>query len=629
MSLNTKSTSGKGFSKSLFSIGGILLALLILVSANIIFSAVNARLDITEDGLYSLSDGTKKIIGNLEVPVIIKVFYSESVENMPVPVKLYAQRAIDFVKEYELKSNGAITVERFDPKPDSEEEEWAQSYGINAFPLPTGEKVYLGLVVTAADQEETIPFLDPSREEELEYEITRAVSRVKSPKKMTIGIASGLPVMGQPQNQMQQAQPPWLFVEELKKTYNIKSVSILSDKIDKDIDLLLVIYPKRAMDEFQYAVDQYLLSGGKAIFFLDPFSTLDAPQGMQGPAQGAGLEKLMKAWGVEFNPGKAVADVDYLTRLQKSNNDIEDNPLWLSIPSGAFDKKNVITSKLESMLLPVAGALKKTADCPYKYEALISSSENSNIYDAFKFRFGIDILRKEFQSSPDIYDLAVFLSGKFKTAFPDGKPEKKEEGKAEDNKDNKKEEQIKEAKDETSVLIVSDSDLLFDNYYVSRQNFMGFNISSVFNDNLNFLLNASELLTGSQDLIGVRTRAKIERPFNVVKELEKHAQAKWLSREQELEKRADDTNRMLRELEQKKDKSQKLLLSEEQEEEIKKFQQEKIKINKELKLVRRQLRADIENLGAVLKFINILLMPILITIAGIIFGVYRSRKSRS
>ncbi|MDM8551181.1 GldG family protein [Desulfobacterales bacterium HSG2] len=619
-------------SKSLFSAGGMLLILFILILINIIFSQVNLRWDSTSDKLYSLSEGTKKIVSDLEEDVTIKVFYTKDNVNTPVHIKTYARRMLDFLSEYEYHSDGKIIIEVYDVKTDSEEEDWARSYGIEGINLPMGERIYFGLVAMAADQEETIKMVDPSREEHLEYDITRMISRVQSPEKQKIGIISGLPVLGQPpmfnmQNPSQGAEP-WLFVTELKKTYTVEEVSESSESIDKDIDLLLIFHPKDLKMGLQYAVDQYVLRGGNAIVLVDPFPVSDSSSAPRGqPPKGSSLEKLFAAWGVKMDSTKVVADFDYSTQTGGRNNQVEDNPLVLSVNADAFNKDDITTAKLEKMLFPIAGAIEKDLGSDFEYKSLVKSSKNSSMTESFRVRFGTAQIRRDFKPSIDEYDLAVRIRGKFKTAFPSGKPEDKDsKDKPEDSSD-KKEEHLTEGEKKSTIVIVSDVDMLFDAYYIRRQSFLGFNLSKVFNDNLNFLLNTSEMLTGSEELISIRSRGKFERPFIKVQELEKRAQARWLVREQELVRKADETNRKLREFDKQKDKSQRFIMSPEQEAEIQKFREEKKRINKELKQVRRNLRADIEALGNRIKFYNIFLMPMLVSLAGIGYGVYRRNKS--
>jgi len=624
-----------GLGKSIFSAGGLILILVILILTNVIIARANLRWDATEDNLYSLSDGTKDILSDLEKDVIIKVFYSKSNVSIPLNIKTYSRRMLDFLSEYEYHSNSRVTVEVYDPKPDSEEEEWAQKYGIQGAVLPGGEKVYFGLVAVCEDQEESIAMMDPTGEAHLEYDMTRIISRVHANKRPKIGVISGHPVFGSPQNQFNMQNPagqmePWLFISELKKLYEVKELAATEPfVIDPDIDLILIIHPKNFGDGIHYAIDQYVLKGGNLIVLVDPLSVMDMSQGMM---KSSSMEKLFTAWGVRMDASKAVVDMNYPTRLRNQTGQIEDNPMWLSIPQKALSRENLITSELETMLLPVAGALEKIPGKTVDYEPLLQSSASVALVDAFKSRFGVGDLRKDFKSSDKKVDLAVKISGVFTTAYPEGNPA----AKASTVKDTKtsNEEKISQTPvsltkgvKSATLIIIADTDFIYDGYYVQKQNFLGFDMSSIFNDNLNFMLNSSEVLSGAEALIGIRSRGIFARPFTKVRELEKKAQAKWLAREQELVRSAESTNRILKELEQKKDASQKLILSEEQESEIEKFQKEKIRLSKELKIVRRNLRADIESLGIWIKVLNIFLVPFLVCVAGSLYALYRKKKS--
>ncbi len=618
-------------SKSLFSAGGLVLVLFILILVNIIFSRVNLRWDSTDDKLYSLSEGTRKILSNLEEDVSLKVFYTKDSVNTPVHIKTYSQRLLDFLSEYEYYSRGKVSVEVYDVETDSDEEDWARSYGIEPVNLPSGERIYFGLVAMAADQEETIKMIDPSRETQLEYDMTRIISKVQSPEKQKLGIISSLQIFGTPpafnMQSPSRGMEPWMFVTELKKTYNVEEINTTSGSIGDDIDLLLILHPKNLSEKLRYAVDQYVLKGGNAIVFVDPFAVSDSSPNPQGMPSSSSLKKLFAAWGVEMDATKVVVDFDYTTKLRNQNNQPEDSPLWLSIKSGSFNADDIATAKLESILLPVAGAIKKIPDSESEYKSLMKSSSNSSLAESFKVRFGASMLRRDFKPSIDQYDLAVRVRGKFKTAFPDGKPKDKDAKDKSDKKDESEAAHLAEGKEDAVIVIISDADMLFDSYYVSKQNFLGINLSRMFNDNLNFLLNTTEVLTGSEELISIRSRGKFERPFVKVQELEKKAQTRWLAREQELVRKADETNRKLREFDKQKDKSQRFVMTPEQESEIQKFQEEKRKVNSELKQVRRNLRADIETLGNKIKFINIFVMPMLVSLAGIGYAVYRRKRS--
>lgn len=626
----------KVFGGSLVSAGGVVLLLLILILVNLIFARTNLRWDATQDQLYSLSSGTRQILTDLTEDVTIKVFYSKGNPNIPVNIKTYARRMIDFLFEYEYQSKGKIRIEIFDPVIDSEEEEWAQKYGIEGIDLPTGERIYFGLVVMAADQEETIAMMDPTDENHLEYDITRMVARVQSPKNLKIGIISGLPIFGSRPAQFGMPNPsrfmsPWLFISELKKTYNVEEISLSSKTVGADVDLLILVHPKGLSETLQYAVDQYVLSGRNVIVFADPLAVMDASPDRTGASS---LKKLFTAWGVTMDRSKVLIDMNNSTRLMTSGTRPEDNPLWLSLGPESFNPSDIITANLETILLPVAGVIKKIPESGFEYEPLLQSSVNSALTDSFKARYSTDEIRRDFTSSNEKYDLAVKIRGVFKTAFPEGKPTDDDENpQGHDDEPLDKmtavtEKSLINGNAKSAIIIVADADMLFDGYYVHKQNFLGFDISRIFNDNLNFLLNAGEMLVGSEELISIRSRGKFERPFTRVQALEEKAQAKWLIREQELVRQVEATNQRLRQLELQKDSSQNFIISQAQETEIKKFQQEKQRINKELKDVRRNLRVNIESLGNRVKFVNIFLMPLLISITGIIYGLYKRRKAQ-
>jgi len=622
----------KNVTKSLLSVGGILLVVVIVVLVNLLVSRINLRWDLTQDNVYSLSDGTKKILSDLEQDVTLKLFYSKSNAGIPVSIKNYGNRLIDFLEEYELYSKGRLRVEIHDPKPDSEEEEWAQKYGIDGINLPAGDKIYFGLVAVAADQEETIRMLDPAAEQRLEYDITRVVARVQSSSKLTLGVVSGLPVFGGARTNFQRSPqgPPWLFIQELKKTYDVAEFSPFSKTVvfDDAMDLLLIIHPRDISEEMIYAIDQYILGGGNALILVDPSAVMDMNPGM---VKSSSLPELFKQWGIRMNATQVLVDFGLATRLRDQNGQIEDNPLWVSLSKESFNTDSVITAKLESMLLPVVGTIEKASDHSVNYEALLRSSTYSGQTDAFKTQFGASELRRDFMATPDIYDLAVILRGSFETAFPNGKPMPEDTGDTEETKASAKSASphLTESRQPSTVLVMADTDFLFDGYYVNRQNFLGFEIANIFNDNLNFLLNSIELMTGSEALIDIRSRGTHERPFEKVQELEEKAQARWMAREQELVREVEETNLKLQQLEQQKDASQNLILSEEQEAEIQRFQEEKIRINRELKEVRRNLRADIERLGNRIKFINLFAIAFMVSLAGVAYGLYRRQKSLS
>jgi len=631
-----KKRQGVFFKKALLSVTGLVALFLILVLVNIMASYANVRWDATEDKSYSLSEGTLSILSAMSQPVTVKFFYSQGNPDIPANIKLYARRVKDFLTEYERESKGMLKLEMIDPRPDSDEEEWAQKYGLQPVQTPGGEPITCGLVFTAADQEETIEWLDPSKEQLLEYDITSIIQGLQNPEKKTVGIITSLPVFGSGARAARPGQPPspeWIFVTEMKKIYDVQQIKPTVRLIDPALDLLMVVFPKDMSPELEYAIDQYVLAGGNALIFVDPLCVSYRSGGQQDfmRSSGTALDKVFKAWGVKMDPAKAVADYGQPTQVRSSQTAMEENPLMISARGEAFNRENVITLGLESMLFPVAGAIVRTEDkdsaaSDYTFETLVDSSEDAAVVDAFKAFLGVDAVKKDFVPAKKRFNIVVRVRGTFKTGFPDGPP--KPQSADIPPVDETKYPQLKEGKKPATLVIVSDADMLADNFYVQRRNFFGLNVTEMFNDNLNFLSNSSEILTGSDDLIGLRSRGKIDRPFTLVLDLKKRAKAQWLDKEKELVGQIEETNRKLQQLEREKDASEKMIISPEQEAEVAKFKEQKQAISHQLKQVRKNLRAEIETLGATLKGINIFLMPLLISIVGICFAVYKQRKLR-
>ncbi|MBW1982744.1 MAG: Gldg family protein [Deltaproteobacteria bacterium] len=619
--------------RTLFSVLATVVLFIILVLVNVIFSQANIRWDLTENHIFSLSPGTKHILANLKEPITIKLFVSKSNRNFPTDLKHYARRVRDFLEEYRYASNNKVQLEEYDPKVDSDEEEWAQTYGIQPMQTGTGDRIYCGLVFLCQDREEKIPLLDPNREELLEYDLTRIIHQLESPRKKVVGVLSSLPVFGS-SGPLMPGQPadanPWFFITELEKSYEVRRIQLSADRIDPAIDLLLIIHPKQLSEKMQYAVDQYILAGKNSIIFVDPFCLSDNSRqqqvGFRQPSSSS-LDRLFKQWGIVANTSKVLVDFDHLTRVRTQTGAVEDSPVMISARADVLNQQDIITAKLESMLFPLAGSVEKTEKSEYDFEPLIRSGKNAGLIDSFQVNFGTAALRRNFVRGDHQYNIAVRVRGKFKTAFPGGPPSAEESTDA-SSKEQPETSHLAEAAKPSTVIVVADADMLADRFFVHRGRFLGFPIARVFNDNLSFVANACELLTGSDDLIALRSRSKSDRPFTTVLALQSRAQERWLAKEKELAKRAEETNKKLRELQQRKNSSQKLILSPEQEAEIDRFRQEKRKIDRELKEVRKNLRADIESLGTRLKWLNILAMPIVVCFAGILFAIYRQRRMR-
>ena len=608
--------------KIIFSAAGICVIIFIAVMVNFISSKFYKRIDLTENKIYTLSDASKKILEKIDTPVKIKFYFSKSNPQMPVFLKTYAKRVEDLLDEYVQAGHGKIKLLKFDPEPDSDAEDAALMDGVEGQPLNVGEKVYFGIAVSCLDKTAAIPFLSPDKENLLEYDITKAIAEVFKDEKTVIGIMSPLPVMGSaPQalmrNMPQMPAQAWLAVKNLKQAYTVRKVPFDTDKIDKDIKVLILIHPVGISERSQYAVDQFLMNGGKVIAYLDPLSYYSLssrdPEVSKKARTGSDLPKLLETWGLKFTPSQVVVDAQYGHKPQGGREFLS----VLDLPHDAFNKDDVATSELERLTMVFAGSFSGTPAEGLKKSVLVTSSEKAGMMSS-AFAENPDYIYKNFVPEDKKFDLAVKLTGKFKTAFPDGLNKN-----AKKDKDEKK----KSVSADTAVILVGDSDILADSICVTVRNILGRQFMIPVNDNLNFSQNIVDLLGGDTDLISIRCRPVVSRPFTKVREMQAQAETQYKAKIQEAEKELVEAQRRLNELQRrKKDKNQRFILSPEQKAEIRKFQQKQVKIRKELKQLRKELRKDIDSLEVKLKWFNIALIPFLIAVFGTIAAVVRRKK---
>ncbi|MCX7847903.1 MAG: Gldg family protein, partial [bacterium] len=605
------------------SAAGMVALAVLLVCVNFIARQVYFRVDMTADKMYSLSEGTRELLKNLPEDVTLKLFYSRALGNQDAYIKAYAERVQDLLREYVNYGRGAITLEVYDPRPDSDEEEWAQKYGVvgnPVNPLEADEVFYFGLVAEAADQHQTIPFLTPQRERFLEYDISRLIYQVLNPRRKTVGIVSSMPVAGTevPRFMMRMTREeqakPWVFVEELRKTYDVVTISTNESEIPATVDVLLVIHPKNFPDAILFAIDQYVLRGGKAVFFVDPAcvaDTEDTGVGFRLPSA-SNLDKLFEAWKVNV-PGRAVIDMDNPTTVAMGGNRAESVPSWITVTGDMLNQDDVTSAQLNLLVIPVASHVKNMDATNNTFTALIRTSKNVMEKEVFAAQGSVRDLREGFVSANEPYALAARITGKFASAFPQGKPGAPGETNG----------VLKVASQPGTIVIVADVDLLADQYNFQEINIFGFKAYRPFNNNIDFVMNVVDQLAGDPNLIAIRSRAKFERPFKVVKELERRAQERWLAHERELSEELQSLRRQLAELQAKRDDKQRFILTAEQQEKIEQFRQRQVEVAKQLKEVRKNLRRDIDALGLRLKVYNMALVPFGVCLFGIGLALYR------
>ena len=610
---------------------GLVLLVAVIGAVELILSSLPFRADLTAEKLYTLSNGSRAVLGKLEEDVTLKFYFSSSSADMPMGLKTYAGQVQDLLKEYERAGNGHLILEAYDPKPDSDAEEWAQRYGIepqNANPF--GQPVYFGLVAVCGDREETLARFSPRTESTLEYDVTRCITRVAWPERPVVGVMTSLQgVLGEEQNpmmMMQQRQRPsqgWAAFAELKKDYDVRAVATDADKIDDDIKTLVVLHAKDLSEKTLFAIDQFVIKGGRLIACVDPFSVMDLmssrqqqnPMMMQMGGNGPStLGKLFEAWGVTFDTGKVVADGAAATRLGGNNGQAELNPAFLSLGAGNMDKKSLLVAQLTQVMFPFAGSLSFGKTEGLEFEPLIvSSKDDSCMADSMGLQFGGPI-----RVNPDNVQrtLAARLSGTFKTAFPKG-PDYTEGSTNEVPK--------VVASGKGTVLLFADSDFLADQFCVQTINTIFGVMAQPMNDNLSLFSNVIEQFAGREELIGVRTRGPSNRPFAKVDALEAKALAKWQRKQSELEAALQETQQRLSALQKQKSGNDRLLLSKEQQDEIIQFRKMQADTRRQLKNVRKELTADIDSLGLTLKVVNIMLVPVLVIAFGIFHGLRRRR----
>ncbi|HEX7007949.1 MAG TPA: Gldg family protein [Alphaproteobacteria bacterium] len=654
----------RALKRDTLAVAGIVVGIILLIAINAFSSAAfrGATLDLTEGSLYTLSDGTKQVLGDLDEPITLRYFYSRQLGEEAPQYGTYAERVRELLERYAGLSNGRIKVEIYDPTPFSNEEDLAVSYGLQGVPVnQAGEQVYFGLAGTnSTDDEATIPFFHPERERFLEYDLTSMVTKLANPEKKVVGLLTTLPMQGQfmPRGGMTQ---PWVIMQQLQDRFEIMPILDSATEIPDDVDVLMIVQPKRLPDPVRYAIDQYVLKGGKALVFVDPHSESDT----MGPAFGgrpidtaSGMPDLLAAWGVELVEDRVVADAASAIRIsvgEGPNAKVIDYPLWLSLDDTAVDPDDVVTAQLTRLTFGNAGELKPKDGSTVKLTPLVQSSPESMLVDANKVRIGPDFVELIANFEPDDKRkiLAARLTGIAKTAFPDGPPKPKDEEKpaapdnvadkgadAADGKGGEKSEaerkyeaakaaQVKESAQPINVIVVADTDMLADRFWVTVRDFFGQQMAIKSADNADFVINALDNLSGSNQLIGLRSRGRSARPFTYVQELQSQAELRLRSQEQALTKKLEDTQKRLADLQTKADSGGEAILTPEQLETIEEFRAEMLNTRQQLREVQRALREDIDSLDAWLKFFNIGLIPIVVALVAIVLGVaWRRRRSR-
>ncbi|MBV2132892.1 Gldg family protein [Pseudomonas sp. MAP12] len=606
----------------IYSGTGLLLIALVFLAFNMVagLGLPNARLDLTEQKLYTISEGTERILGQLDEPINLYFFYSDNVSQDLVPLRNYAKRVEEMLHAYERAAGGKIKLHVVDPEPFSEDEDRAAEFGLQGVPLQQGgDKLYFGLAGSnALDNVQSIPFFPLDQEEFLEYEISRLIQSLAKPERPVVGVLSGLQMEGGFNPLTGQAGTPWMVMEEIRQQFSIKSLRNGIDRIPDEVSVLLLVHPKDLPVPTLYAIDQFVLRGGKLLAFVDPFSESDS-SAMMGNGQGnaSDLEPLFKAWGLRLRAGQVIADGTYAMAVGVGAGEEQRpvrHPAWLGLPKAALDQSDVTTAALENITVASAGILEPVEGAKTRFTPLLQSSEYAMPFDAQRLAGLRDPqeLMRELEPTGERYAVAARVSGAAASAYPEG---------IEGQKDGLK------SAESINVIVVADTDLLADRMWVQVQEFFGQRVPQPFADNAGFAINALDNLAGSDALISVRSRGRFSRPFVVVERMQREAEARFREQEEVLKQQLAQTEQRLAELQQSDSPEQVLQLTPEQQATLQQFMQDKLKIRKELREVRYQLNADIEGLGRVLKFVNIALVPLLLTLGVIVLWLFRRRRA--
>lgn len=656
----------KSFS-SRFGLVGIAVAL--VASVAIISSLPSVRIDLTEDNLYSLADGTRNILTNLEQPVELMFFYSESLTEDAPQIRSYGTRVQELLQEIVIASNGNLTLNVIDPEPFSEDEDLATQYGVQAVPVSQGgQAIYFGLVAAQGGDQadaplglrvtETMPLIRPDQEEFLEYEFMKLISTVANPDRQIVGLMTELTLDGGFDPATGQGTQQWMIMDIIRQLYEVRRIGVDAEVIEEDIDILMLVHPEGLSQQTLYAIDQFVMRGGQTLLFLDPNADSMVGRSAQGTLIPAGMRSdlpgLLDAWGIAYDSSKVLTDSDLALRVMMTQGGRPAPHLGMlgaQRAGGNLAQNDIITSRLETINLSSAGAIAAAEGATTNFEPLMRSSTNAMLMDAGLLENITDpsILFDEFESADESYVIAARVTGPVATAFPGGPPVEEVAVEATDDAaavetTDAAETEIESAEPEeelaataphlsesvapVNIVVYADTDMLTDRMWVQVAQFLGQRIPQPFANNGDLIINTLDNLSGGADLVSIRSRGRYSRPFTRVIDLQRAADDRLRVEESELLERLAETETKLAELNQ--DENGQLLgqITPEIQAEIDQFNAELVETRRSLRDVQYQLTEDIERLGSTLKAINTALVPILLTLLLLGVGYVRSQRRR-
>lgn len=610
-------------SRKNYAIAAIGLAAIAFVGVNIAVDAAitTAKIDLTDTHRFTLSDGTRKIIKSLNEPVTLRFFFSKQTAADYAQTRTYAGHVRDILREYAAVSHGKIILEEVDPEPYTPSEDEASAAGLSAVPTETGETVYFGLVgANRIDGREVIPFFSPEREGLLEYDLTSLIYRLSAPKKAKVSIISGLPLAGDP---MTGRGRPSAIYQELSQAYQTAMLPVDFTSIPDGTDVLMIVHPGNLSDAQTYAIDQYVLKGGRALVFVDPNSELAASALQPGAAAASStLPRLFQSWGIAFDTTKEIGDLELAQRVQLTREGPPlTYPVWLHLTRDQFSDDDPVTANLKVINLGGAGSLRPLKSATTKFTSLIGTTERAALLDVAQTRMlamtNPEQVATTVAPTGQEYIIAARLTGPAKTAFPHGAPQGIGGT------------QVTGA-NAINVIVMADTDIFKDEFWVRVEQLYGKSIPAPFANNDSFVLGAVENLTGSTDLISLRTRATSDRQFLKVREIQLDAEREFKQQEDALKAKLTDTETQLKALQSGQGGGTQAGISAQQQKAIDSFKQQLVEIRGQLRQVQHNLRQDVEALGKTLAFINIVVVPMMVAAFALaIAWIRRRRRARA
>jgi ABC-type uncharacterized transport system involved in gliding motility auxiliary subunit len=605
--------------KSIYSLGSLALLLVLFIALNMLSGNVlkGFRLDLTENRLFTLSEGTQNVLAGLQEPVTLTLYFSQASSREIPQIRSYARRVDELLQEFDNHGAGKLTIRRVDPAPFSEEEDEAAALGLQAAPVgAAGETLYLGIAGSnTLDDVQVMPFLQPSKEKFLEYDLAKMISTLGNPERNTLGLLSSLPMQPGFDMATQGMRPAWVVYEQLQQMFEIEQISPQAEALPEGLDVLMLVHPRDLAPGLLYQVEQFVLGGGRLIAFLDPFAESDRgdpndPMAQMQAGSSSNLGSLLDAWGVAYDPSQAVGDLQYgIGSAGQRHIGI------LSVQSDGMNASDIVSADLEVVNFSSTGWFEAAEGAATRFDPLVQTSENAAPMDASRLRFlsnPADLL-EGFNPTGDRYALVARVAGPARASI------EAPEGFADSH--------VAEAWEEgISVLLFADTDLLTDRMWVQRQPFFGQDIVSAFADNGSLAIKAVDNMLGNRDLISIRTRANSARPFERVDALRVEAEKAYRDTEERLQMELQETERRLGELQAAKGEGELTVITDEQQEEIQRFMDRRLEIRRELRQVQHDLKRDIDGLGSRLKWINIALVPLAVLVIALLYSARRRRR---